>query len=202
MDDLVLRGMAKWPNVPAVYGWLRLDRRGNWLIKDEAVANPVIVEFIGRNYETDASGRWFFQNGPQRVFVTLDYTPYVFRATNPGGAPLELVAQTGERARGLLGAWLDDQGAFLVQTERGIGVLHDKDLDLVIAALVDETGEAVTDSELDALVARLERGEDAPLRLEYADARVPVGRIHAADVPKRFSFDAHPTAPAEHPACD
>ena len=27
MDDAVLRSMAKWPNVPDVYGWLSLDRR-------------------------------------------------------------------------------------------------------------------------------------------------------------------------------
>ncbi|TMH99667.1 MAG: DUF2946 family protein, partial [Betaproteobacteria bacterium] len=29
MDELVARSLAKWPNVPAVYGWLALDRRGN-----------------------------------------------------------------------------------------------------------------------------------------------------------------------------
>ncbi|HET8728586.1 MAG TPA: DUF2946 family protein, partial [Alphaproteobacteria bacterium] len=32
MDESVLRAMTKWPNVPAVYGWLQLDQRGNWLI--------------------------------------------------------------------------------------------------------------------------------------------------------------------------
>ena len=32
--------MAKWPNVPAVYGWLSLDRRGNWLIRHGATASP------------------------------------------------------------------------------------------------------------------------------------------------------------------
>ena len=58
MDDAVLRSMAKWPNVPAVYGWLRLDRRGNWLLKGERINNPAIVECIGRNYEPDAQGRW------------------------------------------------------------------------------------------------------------------------------------------------
>src|ERR1051326_6893112 len=28
MDEIVARSLAKWPNVPAVYGWLALDRRG------------------------------------------------------------------------------------------------------------------------------------------------------------------------------
>ena len=74
--------MAKWPNVPAVYGWLTLDRRGQWLIRGERVTSPVIAEYIGRNYARDSDGNWFFQNGPQRVFVDLEYTPYVFRTAH------------------------------------------------------------------------------------------------------------------------
>ena len=96
MDDIVIRAMAKWPNVPAVYGWLALDRRGQWSIKSavpggsaaaaaefEPVTNPKLIEFIGRNYAHDEQGRWFFQNGPQRVYVKLDYTPLVYRIANP-----------------------------------------------------------------------------------------------------------------------
>src|SRR5690242_19491998 len=71
MDEIVLRSMAKWPNVPDVYGWLSLDRRGNWLIKNERIGNLAFREFIGRNYQPDARGCWYFQNGPQRVFVKL-----------------------------------------------------------------------------------------------------------------------------------
>ena len=37
MDEIVLRSMLKWPNVPSVYGWLRLDRRGQWLIRMPSV---------------------------------------------------------------------------------------------------------------------------------------------------------------------
>src|ERR671937_1305390 len=77
MDALVARAMAKWPNVPAVYGWLALDRRGNWLIKGERIANQALREFISRNYDHDDAGRWYFQNGPQRVYVTLAYAPLV-----------------------------------------------------------------------------------------------------------------------------
>ena len=59
MDDIVLRGMAKWPDVPAVFGWLSLNRRGQWLIKGERISNPGVTAFIGRNYEHDEQGRWF-----------------------------------------------------------------------------------------------------------------------------------------------
>ena len=65
MDEIVQRAIAKWPNVPAVFGWLSLDGRGNWAIKGERVHNKVITDFIGRNYGCDSDGRWFFQNGPQ-----------------------------------------------------------------------------------------------------------------------------------------
>ena len=33
MDETVIRAMAKWPDVPAVWGWLSLDRRGVWKLK-------------------------------------------------------------------------------------------------------------------------------------------------------------------------
>src|SRR4051794_35382247 len=53
--------MAKWPAVPHVYGWLRLDRRGDWLIKEERIANSGVTAFIGRNYGVDERGAGFFR---------------------------------------------------------------------------------------------------------------------------------------------
>jgi hypothetical protein len=122
MDEIVARGLAKWPNVPAVFGWLDLDRRGNWLIKGERIGNAALREFIGRNYERDAEGRWFFQNGPQRVFVTLAYTPFVLhyegeRLFDHCGRPVEA-----------LETFVDDEGSVLIRGERGIGLLDDRDL--------------------------------------------------------------------------
>ena len=35
MDDIVRQAMAKWPNVPDCYGWLGLDTRGNWYMRDD-----------------------------------------------------------------------------------------------------------------------------------------------------------------------
>lgn len=89
MDEQVLRSLIKWPSVPECKGWLALDRRGIWRMRHEfAQANhlagePIkhegLIAFIERNFAHNEKGAWFFQNGPQRVFVDLDYTPFIAR---------------------------------------------------------------------------------------------------------------------------
>ena len=37
MDDIVRAALKKWPNVPACHGWLALDARGDWYMRDERV---------------------------------------------------------------------------------------------------------------------------------------------------------------------
>ena len=122
MDALVARAMAKWPNVPAVYGWLSLDRRGNWRIKGERIANQALRDFISRNYESDSAGRWYFQNGPQRVYVTLDYTPLVVHYDGD-----ELRDHCG-RPFAARETYLDDEGSVLLAGEDTVALLDDRDL--------------------------------------------------------------------------
>lgn len=123
MDEMVIRSLAKWPNVPAVYGWLSLDRRGNWRIKGERVTNAALRDFIGRNYAADERGCWYFQNGPQRVFVSLAYTPWV-------------VHHEGDRLfdqRGKLFAptavYQDEEGSVLIAGDGQVALLDDRDLE-------------------------------------------------------------------------
>jgi hypothetical protein len=132
MDDNVIRSMIKWPDIPDVYGWLRLDRRGNWRIRMGAetalsdfqpIGNAAFRQFIGRNYAADERGCWFFQNGPQRVFVGLAYTPFVFRKEGTA-----LIDQCGRSADKIESVWLDEEGSLILNSSRGPGVLDDRDL--------------------------------------------------------------------------
>ncbi|MGQ0750814.1 MAG: HAD-IIB family hydrolase [Betaproteobacteria bacterium] len=200
MDDLVLRGMAKWPDVPAVHGWLSLDRRGQWRIRGERVSNPAVCAFIGRNYERDAEGRWFFQNGPQRVYVTLEYTPFVYRVVNQPGAPIALECHTGAPATAIRGAWMDEAGALLLETEHGIGLVHDRDVDDTFPYLIDANGGALDEAVLESLLDALQRHEEVPLWLRVRETNAIVAPIRARDVPQRFGFVPDPRPPDETPA--
>ncbi|MGH8703629.1 MAG: DUF2946 family protein [Burkholderiales bacterium] len=201
MDELVLRGMAKWPNVPAVYGWLALDRRGQWLIKGDRISNSLVTEFIGRNYARDERGCWYFQNGPQRVFVDLDYTPRVYRVASSGEAPLALETSTGSPVSAINGAWIDETGAALLETELGIGAVHDRDLDRLLPHFTDAAGAPLAEDALGELMARVQQGREAPLWLQFRGAGVKVGSIRSQTVSQRFGFWARPEPPAGEEVC-
>ncbi|HKW37446.1 MAG TPA: DUF2946 family protein [Burkholderiales bacterium] len=196
MDEIVIRGMLKWPDVPAVYGWLSLDRRGSWMIRNvsgrfERIANRAVNEFIGRNYAADAAGRWYFQNGPQRVFVRLDYTPWVYRLDDAGEG---LLAHTGAAARGPRAVFVDDAGALLLEAEPGIGVLLDRDLPAFVERLADARGRTP-----ERLLEDVIAGEEARATLRGKSVRV--APIRGAEVPGRFGFVQRPAPPAGEPDC-
>ena len=162
MDDSVARSLLKWPDVPDVYGWLSLDRRGNFLIRStsappsfERIGNAALREFICRNYQADARGCWYFQNGPQRVFVKLAYTPLV--AHLQGESLFDHCGREfGEPSQVLL----DDEGSILLAGGTGLAVLDDRDL------------ERFSD--------RLEEGAEA------------LPRVSRGSVPRQFGFEPDP----------
>ena len=201
MDEIVTRGMAKWPNVPAVYGWLSLDRRGHWLIKGERIGNPLVTEFIGRNYARDERGCWYFQNGPQRVFVNLDYAPLVLRVTSPEGAPLVLSTHSGKPVADPGGAWLDERGTLLIETEHGPGTMHDRDLDRLLPYLIDANGNPLPEAMLDVLMELAQQGKSVPLWLKIHDFSLRIGAIASSEAGRRFGFVARPEPPAGEEVC-
>lgn len=201
MDEIVLRGIAKWPDVPAVYGWLSLDRRGHWLIKGSRITHSGVIAFIGRNYAHDAKGRWFFQNGPQRVFVSLEYTPFVYRVVNPTDATLAIEAHVGTLVTEISSAWIDENGIVLLETELGIGTLHDADLERIVPSLCDASGIALGEAALEERLERIEAGEPVMLWLAFRTRKLKVQPIHSGVVPRRFGYVTHPEPADGEPEC-
>jgi len=200
MDEIVKQGMAKWPNVPSVYGWLSLDARGNWLIKGDRITNPVIAAFIGRNYLRDDQGGWYFQNGPQRVFVSLDYTPFIVRHERSDSGE-RLVTHAGLPVGGIAGAWLDDQGRLVLATDAGPGVLHDRDLEGFLSHFTDGRGRPLNDAALEAAFDALQQGQPADLALAWQEALLPVRPVRAAEVPGQFGYVRVPDPPPGEEVC-
>ena len=211
MDEIVLRSMLKWPDVPAVYGWLSLDRRGNWMIKTvagrfERIAHAAVREFIGRNYASDPEGRWYFQNGPQRVFVALDYTPWVYRLDDAGqgllvdvkidGRTVTVKGPKGQLSRtfhpnvniaredGKLSVSRGDE----TQTTRA---LHGLTRTLVANMVAGVTAGFTKDLEISG----------TGYRAVLQGKKLPIASICAADVPGRFGFVARPAPRAGEPEC-
>jgi len=193
--------MAKWPNVPSVFGWLSLDRRGHWLLKGDRVTNPGIAEFFGRNYSHDAQGRWFLQNGPQRVYVSLDYTPFIYRISARPRSALTLTAHTGVNTTTIHTAFIDDAGQLLLDTDIGIGLVHDSDLELLIPRFRDATAKGPDETMLAAALDSLQAGHDPGLHLQTGNGEIPVRALREADVQARFGFVARPVQPAGEEEC-
>ena len=149
MDASVIDAIKRWPNVPAVSGWLSLDERGHWRLHPggtaaqggpgEGIGNPRITAFIGRNYGDDGAGRWFFQNGPQRVYVRLDAAPYIIEV---GGDGNSLQTHTGKAVRQVSSWWLDHEGRLYASTDAGPGMIAGRDLPQVLEQLHAVDGEA------------------------------------------------------------
>ncbi|GAA4024171.1 DUF2946 family protein [Actimicrobium antarcticum] len=205
MDDIVKQSLVKWPNVPHCYGWLGLDARGYWRMRDEAaqhhdqpgdkIAHVALLGFINRNYLHDAQGRWYFQNGPQRVYVNLEATPFVAHTvahTEAHGAPsLKLVLQTGETLEQLDAAWLTDTGQLLVQAGERVALVDDRDLARCLTH-VEIDGAPAGDA---ALMAWLDDpAGPTVLTLAYGDQQLPVGRLASDELAGHFGFVQRPQA--------
>jgi len=156
MDEQVLRSLIKWPNVPECFGWLALDRRGQWRMRNEftqqnklpgqAIQHVALNDYISRNYAVDELGRYFFQNGPQRVFIALDATPWIARLI-PSEQGLRLTTQCHTHLEpnaalsdengniyivGLMKQVINSSNGkdFSKSDHLSIALLHDHDLDL------------------------------------------------------------------------
>lgn len=181
MDDIVRQAIAKWPNVPHCHGWLGLDARGNWYLRDapaqaqgsfapgpsqskgSMLQHEKLIDFIQRNYDSDPRGQWFFQNGPQRVYVELEATPWIWRVADD----FSVAAHTGTEAR-VQRSVVDECGRVYLETDLGFGLVHTQDMVCACEAI--------------------EGGLWVPMELT------------AADLPRRFGYVMSPLQQLSRPA--
>lgn len=153
MDDIVKAAMAKWPNVPHCYGWLSLDARGVWRMRDERaqalalsgdpIRNPALLGFINRNYLHDQDGNHYFQNGPQKVYVDLQATPYIAQLLPDKTWRLH----TGDIMPQAERVWMLEEGNIVCKTAQHLCQLDDRDLSLLIDE-VQENRSPLTEARL------------------------------------------------------
>lgn len=194
MDPSVKDAIARWPDVPAVFGWLSLDARGRWRLHPqgqaaqggagESITNVQILGFINRNYEHDDAGRWFFQNGPQRVFLRLDAAPYVLRLDDDGQA---LRTHTDMPVTAIREWWLDDAGQLYATTAQGPGIVLDRDLAPLMERLVTADGKPLLES-----LAPLHAAQPLRIALPGIYAAAPLRLIEREAIAATLGFQANP----------
>src|SRR5690606_22207047 len=125
-----------------------LDARGRWFLRDLAtqacgffpsskgsvLQHEKLIDFIGRNYEVDERGCWYFQNGPQRVYVELEDTPMVWRGEMGG----RVRSHTGVPARPER-CLVDEQGHVYLVANGVLGLVHTQDV-MRMAGCIEEGG--------------------------------------------------------------
>ena len=175
-----LSAIAKWPNVPACYNWLSLDRRGHWRLQGERLTHRGLIDFINRQYACDESGNWFVQNGPQRVFVQLDYTPWIFHLSAG-----EVICHTGNQAGQVERCFIDEEGNVILKTNSGIGLLDDRDLTFFIDQCLSEHNATVDEENW----AKIISGETTT-KITWCDLLLsPIRKNQVAEL---FNFQASP----------
>ena len=195
MDDSVKQAMAKWPAVPHCYGWLALDARGAFRMRDEAaqaahasgevIRHPALLSFIYRNYQHDENGAWFFQNGPQRVFVELETTPFIAH-TDPAHG---FITHDGQPLGIIDAAWITREGRLVLQSGEKIAMVVDRDLAECLTMLRMQ-GQPIDDA---LLLDWLEGMQDV-LELQLGEIRIPVNPLRHDALGNRLGFDPHPAA--------
>lgn len=114
----------------------QVQRHGNFEeSKGDKLSHRKLIEFIGRNYQQDDKGQYYFQNGPQKVFVELEVTPWVLRFDFEA----RVMTQTQQYVKSTQAyAYTDELGRVYLDTELGIGLVHTMDMDRMADELANQ----------------------------------------------------------------
>jgi len=180
-SDAVQRALAKWPDVPACFGWLGLDARGRWRIEGGLISHPGAIAFLNSHYAQDECGRWYVQNGPQTAYVDLELAPWVLSVAADG----TLSTHTGLVVERFDDIFVTADGEVLVATPYGLGAIADRDLEGFARRL------GTADRDALAVLADAATGRDATLSGADGIAH-RVTRTTLDELATRFGFKRRP----------
>jgi hypothetical protein len=184
-----LSAMLRWPNVPACYGWLSLDRRGRWRPARRERSPIAGLRALPRP-PVRACDQERQPLRPERPAARL-CRPRVHPLGAAPGATGELETHVGTPVEKIRGAAIDEEGNLLLETADGIALVCDRDLPALHGCLLLANGMPADDASVLAAMHSVD-GEGSPLTLSWRGARVPVRSLRRADVARRHGFVASP----------
>ena len=176
MDAIVAAALKKWPNVPHCYGWLALDARGDWYMRDDRdPARRAVPQGEGqpdRAREAARVHRPQLRPTTNRRLVLPERAAARLRRARGGALRLAAAArhrraavdrQPRRRPARFRSAQVDEHGRLFLDTDAGYGIVHTLDM------------EAAADA--------VERGHWAPETVAFAE------------LPARFGYRLAPEPP-------
>ena len=197
MDDIVKAAMNKWPNVPHCYGWLALDARGQWRMRDERcqqlnqpgdiIRHPALIDFINRNYTVDEQGCWYFQNGPQRVYVDLEVAPYICRYS-----PKDVQLHVQQILTDVEEVVFDDSYRLFILSKQKICLVDDRDIELSLQNIKKQ----FSPLSIEDLMTWLESGCSETLSIDVPGIQrtLPLNKSTYDELKLRFPLNLKPRA--------
>jgi hypothetical protein len=204
VDNSTLAAITKWPNVPNCYGWLSLDRRGNFRIRNEfAQANQLpgdVINHAGLNhsikthYCIDEKNQYFYQNGPQRVYINLSYCPFIVRFI-PSDNGAWILKNHLDQMIAPLRCFLDEKGNILLESNVTITQVVDKPA-VSFSTITHRTIALLHDHDL-GIFSSLSNMDVANCGVigvfHWNNKDVPIEPIMAKDIPREFNFIPQPS---------
>lgn len=179
MDEQVIAAMAKWPHVPAAYGWLSLNERGLWRFhhngdfeanpEGERIENIQLIAFFGRNYCVNEGGEWYVQNGPQRVYLSLPHAPFILFYDE---AAARLSTHHGHTIKAVKHWYLSDEGRIFAQSDVGPAMLIGRDVPAWLEQIQVVAADGQRRPFAEADVAAILAGQQLTLSLTTAEGEL------------------------------
>ena len=139
----------------------------------DIIRHESLLAFIYRNYDCDSRSAWYFQNGPQRVYVELETTPFIAR-TDPA---LGFVLHDRTPVLEIDHVFMTDTGQLIIQSQQKIAMLDPSDLGHCLASWLSAPNQL--------------------LQMKVGQQFKSVEWVDSNQLQNRFGFIAHPSKLAQ-----